>query len=424
MLEDRGAIFVRDDKTGPADFVIAVTCSVTSAADARTRKIIRRTRRENSDSLIVACGCWAEGASWGDASSLGVDILVGNRAKWKIAGAVENWYESMGERMTEKIVSTGCGEWDRLSLDRPRIRTRAFVKVQDGCDRQCGYCVVPLLRGAHISRNVDESVFEVARIAADGTKEIVLTGIQLGSYDCNGVSLAGLVERVSRVPGVKRLRLGSLEPFSVTEELLRAARDSDVFCPHLHIPLQSGDDGVLRSMRRGYDASGFADVVLMTRRYLGEDVHISTDLIVGFPGESDEAFANSLRLLESLSIGKVHVFPYSPRKGAPSASMKRLPGAVVYERMERALELSGDLLSQYASKMVGKNDSVLVENVDGDIASGWSGHYLRVYFRVSNTGNDLKGNAFIVSPKISIGSILLCEGVEREEIIIYKDEEK
>jgi threonylcarbamoyladenosine tRNA methylthiotransferase MtaB len=273
-----------------------------------------------------------------------------------------------------------------------------------------------------VSRDFDDAVSEISRVSSLGTGEIVLTGVQLGSYECDGVTLAGLVRRVSLIPGVKRLRLGSIEPFSVTEELLRAAGESEVFCPHMHIPLQSGDDGVLRAMRRGYDSSGFARVVEMTRKFLGEDAHISTDLIVGFPGESASAFENSLSLLESLSIGKVHVFPYSPRAGSESSSMERVPGAALRERTERALESADKLLSDYASRMVGKRDSMLAENADWGVLSGWSRHYLRVYARNKDTGKGVMGNEFIVIPKISIGSILLCEGVEREDIIVYRDE--
>jgi threonylcarbamoyladenosine tRNA methylthiotransferase MtaB len=273
-----------------------------------------------------------------------------------------------------------------------------------------------------VSRDPADAVGEIARVAGGGAREIVLTGIQLGSYGCDGVSLAGLIAEASCVPGLRRLRLGSLEPFSVTEELLAALRDSAVFCRHIHLPLQSGDDGVLRAMRRGYGAGEFADIVAMTRKYLGDDVHISTDLIVGFPGESETAFANSICLIESLSLGKVHVFPYSPREGTESAGMERLPVPVVKERTARALASADGLLSAYASKMAGRTDSVLVENVDRGIASGWSTHYLRIYMRAKDTENNLKGNEFIVSPKISIGSILLCEGVEREEIIIYTDD--
>ena len=426
MLEGRGASFTAGGNAGAdggrADIVIVVTCSVTAVADAKTRKTLRRCRRENPESLIVACGCWVQGAGAEEAESSGADVFVGNRVKERLADDIERWYESPGTVSMNRIGLSDCREWDRLSLDRPRMSTRAFLKVQDGCDRRCGYCAVSSLRGASVSRDMNDAAAEAARIAAGGAVEIILTGVQLGGYESRGATLAELVAKVSRVPGLKRLRLGSLEPFSVTEELLAAMRDSETFCPHLHLPLQSGDDDVLTAMRRGYSASDFANAVAMARKYLGGDAHISTDLIVGFPGESEAAFERSMRLLESLALGKVHVFPYSPREGTDSAAMKRPPSSVVRERTGRALNLADKLLSEYAARMAGVTDSVLVENAEDGTASGWSRHYLRVYLRLRDTKKNLRGNEFIVCPKISIGSILLCEGVDREKIFFNSDE--
>jgi len=426
MLEDRGATFVfgGSEETGNerADIVIVVTCSVTSAADAKTRKTLRRFRRANPDSLIVACGCWAQAAGAEEVKSSGADILIGNRVKERIADEIERWYKSPGAASPIRADLSEYREWDYLSLDRPRMSTRAFLKVQDGCDRRCSYCVVSSLRGPSVSRDIDDAVAEAARIAANGAGEIILTGVQLGGYESGGAALADLVAEISRVPGLKRLRLGSLEPFSLTEKLLAVMRDSEVFCPHIHLPLQSGDDGVLRAMRRGYGASDFASAVAMTRKFLGDFAHISTDLIVGFPGESEAAFEHSMSLLRLLALGKVHVFPYSPREGTDSAAMARLPSPVVKERTGRALALAETLLSEYAARMAGRADSVLVESVENGIASGWSRHYLRIYLPAQGTKKNLIGKEIFVCPKTSIGSILLCEGVDREKIIFYADE--
>ncbi|MDR3280027.1 MAG: MiaB/RimO family radical SAM methylthiotransferase [Synergistaceae bacterium] len=417
-LENRGAVLVE----ASPDIVITVTCSITSTADAKTRKALRRARRDHPDSVIVACGCWAQAATESDAVSAGVDILVGNRVKHVIVDALERWYESPGifiERKTDVVSSV---EWDALSLDRPRMLTRAFIKVQDGCDRSCSYCAVPSLRGAHVSRDPDDVVREISRVASFGTKEAILTGIQLGSYGLDGVTLAGLIRKISDAGAVTRLRLGSLEPFSVTEELLQAASDSEIFCRHLHLPLQSGDDGVLRAMRRGYDAADFIRIVDMARRYLGDDAHISTDLIVGFPGESDDAFERSLALLGEVGLGRIHVFPYSRRNGTDSSAMEGVPGNVLRERMNRALRVADGLLEAYAAKLIGREDRVLVEEVGERASSGWNTRYVRVYARTESTGNCLIGNELVVRPKYSNGSILLCEGVDGEKIIMYPDE--
>ncbi|MDR1511121.1 MAG: tRNA (N(6)-L-threonylcarbamoyladenosine(37)-C(2))-methylthiotransferase MtaB [Synergistaceae bacterium] len=420
-MEAKGAVFVPGGGAS-ADITIIVTCSVTSVADAKSRKIVRRARRANPEGALVACGCWAQSASSGEAAEAGVDILVGNRVKSVIPDLLNEWYVTR-KFYEKKIDVTKSEEWDNISLDRTRMSTRAFIKVQDGCERRCSYCAVPSLRGQCVSRGYEDIVSEVGRVTSRGAREIVLTGIQLGGYSDGDVSLAGLLERISRVPGVLRLQMGSLEPFAVNEELLRTAADSGVFCPHLHIPVESGDDGVLFSMRRGYTAAEFARIADMTRAYLGDDVHISTDLIVGFPGESEEAFSNSLELLEKISAGKVHVFPYSPRKGTPSAAMERLPGAAVNERTARALELSEKLLSSYAAKWVGRENRVLAENVNDGVASGWNRHYVRVYFPVNRDENAMRGNEFSTEPKISIGSILLCEGadMDMEKIAPYEE---
>jgi threonylcarbamoyladenosine tRNA methylthiotransferase MtaB len=360
------------------DVVVIVTCTITGTADAKTRKWIRRLRRKNPNAAVVACGCHAQTRAPEEARALGVDILVGNRRKEKISALLAGWFE---EKIFLSDVSpdlSGDGTWDSLSLDRPRLRTRAFVKVQDGCSRRCSYCVVPRARGMQVSREPRETVREISRIAASGCREVVLTGTHLGGYRHGDISLGDLIREISRVPGLRRLRMGSIEPFAVDDALLEAMSESGVFCPHLHIPLQSGDDGVLSAMRRGYTASAFARTVDRVRRYLGGDAHVSTDLIVGFPGETEEAFERSLRLLSSLELGKVHVFPFSPRAGTEAAAMAdAVPPGTARERMRRATALSDALLEKYAAGFAGARCEILVEEQGDGIASGWTKHYVK-----------------------------------------------
>lgn len=385
MLESRGAIYLEHGVKSPVvpDIVVVVTCSITSVADKKTEKLLRRLRRRSESSVIVACGCYAQGLSRERALALGVDILVGNRFKFRIADLLERWFRDGPSFREVRALPLRVASWDALSLDRPRIHTRAFVKVQDGCRRSCSYCIVPSVRGVPVSRDPQETVEEIGNIVSSGCREIVLTGIHLGSYRWGETSLDGLIAKVSSVRGLKRLRLGSLEPFAVTSGLLESLLSSPVFCPHLHLPLQSGDDFILEKMRRGYSASSFSSTIERVRRVLGDDVHLSTDLIVGFPGESDRAFENSLKLLCDLAFGRIHVFPFSPRRGTEAHDMPdRIPDRVIEERMNAAIALSETLLASYAAKWVGKCVSVLPEERSEEgVFSGWSRHYLKVFAR-------------------------------------------
>jgi threonylcarbamoyladenosine tRNA methylthiotransferase MtaB len=353
---------------------------------------------------------------------LGVDIVVGSRVKHKLPDALETWFESRGSGDREgKVVVlrdetlSENHDWDSLSLDTPRMHTRAFIKVQDGCSRSCSYCIVPRARGAESSRDPGEIREEIARTVESGCPEAILTGIRLGGYRYGDLSLADLIESVSSIPGLKRLRLGSLEPFAVNEGLLNVLSASPVFCPHLHLPIQSGDDGVLLGMRRGYDAAAFLRTVDRVRRYLGDDVHISTDLIVGFPRETDAAFERSMKVLDEAGFGRVHVFPFSPREGTAAAGMEgRVAPSVVRQRVKAAVSLSESLLSRYASRWIGKEESALIEETLGKVASGWTRRYVRAC--VSCREEKLKGKEVLFNPKSEYRGILLGSGVSRGDI--------
>ncbi|MDR0615596.1 MAG: MiaB/RimO family radical SAM methylthiotransferase [Synergistaceae bacterium] len=424
MLEERGAVFCREARGG-TDIVIILTCSVTSAADAKARKFIRRARRQNKSAVIVACGCSVQHLPAEEASELGADILIGNRMKSALPDALYEWFASerdLGPALiSRRDMSLGeNAAWDELSLDRPRLRDRAFVKVQDGCGRRCSYCIVPSVRGAEVSRPAADIIREVSGIVESGCREAVLTGVHIGSYKSEYGGLGGLIERLSGIKGLMRLRMGSLEPFAVTGELLDALSRSGVFCPHLHLPLQSGDDETLARMRRGYDTDAFRRMLGRVRSALGGDVHISTDLIVGFPGETESAFARSLGFLEESGFGKIHVFPFSPREGTDAAKMSgRVDAAIIKERVRRAAELAGRLLSRYASGKVGSREEIFCESsrpghTPGvSVVSGWTRHYLKVY--ALSRGQGFEGTEISVSPKSEIGGILFGEGISKED---------
>ncbi|GHV53732.1 2-methylthioadenine synthetase [Synergistales bacterium] len=421
MTEAAGGVFTPN---GEPDIVIIVTCSITSAAGAKTRKIIRRTRRESPAAVIAACGCGVEELSLNEAGSLGADIIIGNRIKHRIPEILERYFsegrfknEPQDKKNELLIVKASAGEseeWDALSLDRPRIRTRAFIKIQDGCSRRCSYCVVPRVRGKETSRSARAVAEEAARVAASGCREVILTGIHLGGYnDYEKNTLAALVRLLSRVKGLSRLRLGSLEPFALSEDLLRALAESEIFCPHLHLPLQSGDDEVLSRMRRGYDARAFLRNAERVRRALGDMTHISTDLIVGFPGETDAAFENSLKVMEEAGIGRAHIFPFSARQGTDAASMGGIvPPPVIKERARLAGTSANESLSRYARRFVGEKDAVLAEETGERFLSGWTRHYLRC---VTEKGEcDNIGNEISVWPEAEKRGVLLGGGVSPE----------
>jgi threonylcarbamoyladenosine tRNA methylthiotransferase MtaB len=396
-----------------------VTCSLTSTADSHARKTLRRLRRENGGAVIVACGCYAQSVQGEDPGSFGADILVGNGLKHTIPDALERFL-ARGDIAEGETGACRSG-WDGLSLDRPRLHTRAFVKIQDGCNMRCSYCAVPGLRGPEASRDPSEIAREISDIVESGCGEVILTGIHLGSYRHGDVELADLVGRISATPGLSRLRFGSLEPFAVSERLLRALSESGVFCPHLHLPLESGDDGVLKGMRRGYDSSGFARKLDGVRAHLGDDVHISTDVMAGFPGEDDAAFRNSVRFLERHSFGRVHVFPFSPREGTPAAAMPgQVPRAVARERVRALKEVSSRLLSSYAGGFAGRASRVVLERPDGDVASGWNRHYIRVFSRSAACGPEWAEVSLY--PDFEAGGALYCAGVRPEDAAALHDE--
>lgn len=420
-FEARGARLVDEDE---ADAAILVSCAITGMAEAKCRKSIRRMRKDQPNALIVACGCWSQIASFDDVRSAGADIVVGNRVKHTIVDTVEDALRGSSVSCVRSDDISRDRSWDALSLDRPRSHTRAFIKVQDGCSMRCSYCIVPRARGANVSRDPDDAVREVERVAAGGCREVVLTGIHLGSYGHGDADLASLVRRVAAVKDISRVRLGSLEPFAVDRRSLDAFAGCGKFCEHLHLPLQSGDDGVLSSMRRGYTTSDFAAAVEASRAALGDHVHISTDLMVGYPTETDAAFENSIDFIRRLGIGKVHVFPYSPRPGTPAADMKQLPSRIVSERTQRALAEADALHSAFVRlcALSRLDESVLIESEHDGIMYGWTRNYIRAAIERRSEKNDKHiGAELSFYPKTSVGVILLQDGDLRGRIRHFDD---
>lgn len=338
--------------SSPADAYVINTCSVTHVADRKSRAAVHRALRANPDAYVVITGCYSQLDPARLRAIDGVDLVVGNDGKDAIP-------EQVSARLRTGLVEP-AREGDASVVIRPRLRTRAIVKVQDGCDHFCAYCAVPYARAGRRSRPMSDALAEIRALAGCGYREIVLTGIRLGSYDDGGNRLPELIRAVSAVDGVERIRLSSIEPWEVDDALLEAMAHGKV-CRHLHIPLQSGDDEVLRRMGRPYTRSGFVGTVRRVRERI-PGIGITTDVIAGFPGETDEEFENTCRAIEDVQFSRLHVFRYSPRRLTRAAAMaNQVSAGTKKARAEKLSELGETAMRTFAKSLVGETVEVLVE---------------------------------------------------------------
>lgn len=366
---------------GPFDAAVVVSCMITAEAERKSRQIVRRLKREDPEAPVVVCGCWAQLLDANKAREFGIDALLGNRKKHRVVPVLGKLLQQ-GNR-NDLLIDRGdvstSSDWDPLFLDCPRFHVRAFVKIQDGCDHGCTYCIIPTVRGKPVSRDPEDILNEVKQLSSKGIREVVLTGIHLALYGRGvTVSLGELVHAIDAIDGIDRIRFGSIEPFGLEEGLLETIATSKKFCPHLHLPLQSGDDRVLRRMGRGYTSEEFLELVKKVRKAFGEGFHLSTDVIVGFPGEDDNAFRRTLDVLERAETGRIHAFPFSPRQGTPAADFPGRPSpGEVKARMKEMLQFATDKQLQYASQWVGKKVSVLVEKREAGSVSGYTPQFIK-----------------------------------------------
>ena len=370
-LEKRGAFHYE----ARPDFAVLVSCSITATADKKFKKQVRHLRREYPNIVIVATGCYVQQLTDDELDELGIDIAVGNREKYLIPDLLEQYFATGGRPSSTYVPDIMTDTtWDLLELDAPRLHTRAFLKLQDGCNHFCSYCIVPYVRGLPVSRDFDDALCEACRIVKAKCPEIVLTGVHLGLYE----KLPEFIRALGALDGLKRIRFGSIEPMAITDKLLCALAETPAFCRHLHIPLQSGDASVLKQMNRGYTPDDFARVVERVREKLGEDTHISTDFMIGFPGEDEEAFQASLAFAKHIGFGKMHVFPYSPRAGTKAATWQRASDTVLKQREMQALSLAEKLHEKYCAGWLNKPVEILVEEVSDGKINGLTREYVRV----------------------------------------------
>lgn len=374
----------------PADAYVINTCSVTSLGDRKSRQIIRRAHRENPDAVIAVCGCYAQVAPEDIKAIEGVSVVIGTKERARIVEYVE---EAMREHRQivgiTDIMQARTFE-DIPLYDNPK-RTRAFLKIEDGCENFCSYCIIPYARGPVKSRQPQHICKEAEKLVAAGFREIVLTGIHLGAYGrdlppsefedgkARKITLADACREVLAVPGLQRLRLGSLESLELSPELFELIRTDERFCAHLHLPLQAGSDQVLHDMNRHYDTAEFARLIENVEREV-PGIAISTDIIVGFPGETEELFAESLRFVEKMNFSRMHVFPYSRRTGTPAARRTdQVPEPVKKERVHRMQALADRKAREFHEQFLGKTMRVLFETTKDGVTDGLTDNYIRVY---------------------------------------------
>lgn len=375
----RGCEVVEDAAT--ADILVINTCTVTNVADGKSRRQIRRLKRQNPNALVVATGCAAQIDPEGVRAAAGIDMVVPNREKAALVGLTIGATRP-GHRplpaLNEDAVPANVEACRLPSLGR----TRALLMVQDGCGYACSYCIIPKARPVRLSRPFDEVIAEAEGLAAQGYREIVLTGISIGSWRHERRRLVDIVRRMAEIPGLSRIRMSSIEPKTVTPSLIAAFADLPACCRHFHIPLQSGDDATLGAMNRFYDTAYFARLVERIRSRM-PDAAISTDVITGFPTETAEQFENTVRFCEEMAFCKIHVFPFSPRATTPAATLSDEVGSEARkERTPRLISLSDAGAQDWAARHVGQTVDVLAEPRDPHtgLCSGLTGNYLRVFW--------------------------------------------
>ena len=358
-----------------ADVYVVNTCSVTNIADKKSRQMLHRARALNPDAVIVAAGCYAQAAAEQLKQDQGVDIVLGNREKKQIAEILEQWFREEKGKKKQKVLLAGdltaafC--YEDISAETMSGHTRAFLKIQDGCNQFCSYCIIPYLRGRIRSREAEEILREARTFLEKGFRELVLTGIHLSSYGkdlkergpegSRAEDLGDVIRLLDEVPGIERVRVGSLEPRLITESFLRTLSELKHFCPHFHLSLQSGSDSVLKRMNRRYKAEEYYQSVCLLREYFPRAA-VTTDIITGFPGETEEEFEETLRFAEKIGFYEIHIFPYSVRQGTRAASMPgQLPRAVKAERAARLAELTKEQSRAFREARLGTEEEILTE---------------------------------------------------------------
>lgn len=364
-----------------ADVYVVNTCTVTNMSDRKSRQIIRRAKEQNKNAILVVTGCYAQVAKEELEKIEDIDIVLGNQEKKDIVTFIEEEQREKIKKVSNILYERSFAEFGTTTYTD---KTRAVIKVQDGCDRFCSYCIIPYARGRIRSRKPEEVIAEIEQIAKKGIKEVVITGIHLASYgrECNPkLSLLELLEQINKISKIRRIRLGSLEPTLMTKEFIEGLVKLEKVCDHFHLSLQSGCNATLERMNRRYTIEEFEEGIKLIRKHY-PNVSLTTDIIVGFPGETDEEFKVTHEFLERIRFYKTHVFKYSPRKGTKAALMPdQVPGSVKEERSRSLIRLSNRNQEDQNREYIGKEIEVLFEETEGEYIKGHTTNYMMVYVK-------------------------------------------
>lgn len=392
ILKKHGYEIVEDET---ADVYVINTCTVTNLSDSKSRQIIRKYKRNSPESIMAVMGCYSQVSPEEVEALEEVDIIIGTTERESLVDLIEDVKENRQKLNIVRNISMDR-EFQEIDIDSIDGMTRAYIKVQDGCNRFCSYCIIPYARGNIRSRDPEQVKNELIRLAENNYKEVVLTGIHIASYgkDLRNYDLIDLIEYISDIEGIERIRLSSVEPGLITEEFLERTKKIPKFCDHFHLSLQSGSASVLKRMNRRYTPEEYLEKVELIRKYY-PDAGITTDIIVGFPGETEEEFKETLEFVKAVRFSKIHIFKYSRRKGTPAAEMKdQIPGDIATERSRILAELEEELANEFMNSFIGRDIEVLIEREVNGLYHGHTSNYIEVACKsdsnVENTMQELK----------------------------------
>ena len=380
ILDNHG--YIKGDNP---DVIIVNTCTVTNTADSKSRKILRKARKEYPDSILIAAGCMIQNKK---DSSIDADIIIGNKHKSEIISYLNDYKRNK----IFDVEDMNGASFENMKLNNFDL-TRAYIKIQDGCDNYCAFCIIPYVRGHVRCKKKEDVLSEALSLVKNGHREIVLTGIHTGNYHDGNYDFADLLSDLVKIDGLKRLRISSVEITELNDKVLSILKNSSVLVDHMHIPLQSGSDRILKIMNRKYDKKYFMDKINKIRS-IRPDISITTDVIVGFPSESEEEFLETIDTIKKVNFSKLHVFPYSDRDGTVASKMdNKVNGIVKKERTKKLIELSKELEINYMKKFLGESLTFIPEVYDGDYLIGHTGNYLLI---------KVKGSKKLIGKEVSV----------------------